>query len=409
MRFIIHPFPAPKSQPDPASQEVLDTHKSRLAVFVENEKKCPSDVYEKTSGQLQLKRARPEHYKKEVIYLGRKNKHYRKSLHDQAYDTLTGMQCFGSSKRQAILEGTEKGKIFSFNTFRSYWKHIRYFLKWMEANHPECTTLSKAKKYVKEWLEHREQQTDEDGNPRYSAWTMHLSTSALCKLFQISDNDPARYHAPTRKRESIRRSRLNTARDRHFSETNNQELIAFCRGTGLRRAGLQSIRGRDLYSSEQIADEISKIEKTPLDKRTETDRKWLTILRDTLVFDDPRPQYYVLVTEKGGRTRLAPIIGEATEQIVRRFRETAPNDRVWQSVHSGADIHGYRADYAKSVYKMYARPYEELEKMHDNRDVLIGRKSQAGQRYDRQALLKASKALGHNREHIVSSNYIRGL
>ena len=71
---------------------------------------------------------------------------------------MTGMQAFGESKKQAEADGTAKDKIYSFNTYRSYWKHIKYFIKYIKENHPECTTLKSAKKYVNEWLQMRAEQ-----------------------------------------------------------------------------------------------------------------------------------------------------------------------------------------------------------------------------------------------------------
>ena len=78
--------------------------------------------------------------------MGRRNKAYHKDLHQQAYDRLTGMQAFGESKKQAVADGTEKDKIFSFSTYKAYWKHIKYFTKYIREKHPECTTLKSAKK-----------------------------------------------------------------------------------------------------------------------------------------------------------------------------------------------------------------------------------------------------------------------
>jgi len=344
-----------------------------------------------------------------VPEIGRKNKQYHKSLADQVYEKLVSMQAFGASKKQAVTDGTETDKIFSYGTYHAYKKQVKYFIQYMGQVHPECTTLDKAKRYVKEYLEYREHQKKEDGTPAYSAWTMHLATSALCKLFQIKKDDKNRYHAPKRRRSDIRRSRVGAARDKHFSVTNNDELIKFCQGTGLRRAGMQSIRGRDLFTATQIADEIARIEAVPVEGRTESDRKWLTILKDTLIFENPRPEYYARVTEKGGRLRLSPIIGPYVEQIVKRFRDTAPDDRVWQYVNTNADIHSYRADYCKEVYKLYARPIDELMQIYDPRQVYICRRDEAGRRYDRGALRKCSKALGHNRVDSVVSNYLRNL
>ena len=72
--------------------------------------------------------------------MGRRNKAYFKDLHQQAYDRLTGMQAFGESKKEAVANGTEKDKIFAFNTYKSYWKHTKYFIKYIKEKHPECTT-----------------------------------------------------------------------------------------------------------------------------------------------------------------------------------------------------------------------------------------------------------------------------
>ena len=64
--------------------------------------------------------------------MGRRNKAYYKDLHQQAYDKLVGMQAFGESKRAAVAAGTDKEKIFSFNTYKSYWKHTKYFIQYIQ-------------------------------------------------------------------------------------------------------------------------------------------------------------------------------------------------------------------------------------------------------------------------------------
>ena len=178
--------------------------------------------------------------------MGRKNKTYYKDLHQQAYDRLTEMLAFGESKKEAVAEGTEKDKIFSVNTYKSYWKHIQYFLRYIKQKHPECTTLKGAKKYVNEWLQSR---ADEE----LSAWTVQLEAKALGKLYGIEPDDEDYFKPPKRNREDIKRSRSDCVRDEHFSKTNNDELIKFCRGTGLRRRELGELRGKDLVRCEQIA------------------------------------------------------------------------------------------------------------------------------------------------------------
>ena len=169
--------------------------------------------------------------------MGRKNKAYFKDLHQQAYDRLTGMQAFGESKKEAVANGTEKDKIFAFNTYKSYWKHTKYFIKYIKEKHPECTTLKSAKKYANEWLQTRVDQG-------LSAWTVQLEAKALGKLYGISPDDENYFNPPKRKREEIKRSRGDRVRDKHFSKTNNDELIKFCRGTGCGERSCRSCGGR---------------------------------------------------------------------------------------------------------------------------------------------------------------------
>ena len=182
--------------------------------------------------------------------MGRRNKSYSKDLHQQAYERLNSMQAFGESRRTAKVEGADRDKIFSFNTYKSYWKHTKYFIKYIKEHHPECTTLKKARKYVGEWLQ--------DGVDRgLSAWTIGVQRSAMGKLYGIAPDDEDFFKAPKKQRENSKRSRGVRVRDKHFSKTNNDGLIKFCQGTGLRRKELQELRGKDLMTRAQIETEIS--------------------------------------------------------------------------------------------------------------------------------------------------------
>ena len=241
--------------------------------------------------------------------MGRRNKAYSKDLHQQAYDRLTGMQAFGESKKEATAHGEEKDKIYSFNTYKSYWKHTKYFIKYIKENHPECTTLKSAKKYVNEWLQVRVDQG-------LSAWTVQLEAKAMGKLYGISPDDENYFKPPKRNREDIKRSRGDRVRDRHFSKTNNDELIKFCRGTGLRRKELQELRGKDLVSREQIEAEISQLESVPVEQRAPSVTKRLEMLQDARMF--PEGWFIHVRNGKGGRERLSPIIGKNAEQIIER-------------------------------------------------------------------------------------------
>lgn len=340
--------------------------------------------------------------------MGRKNKSYYKDLHQQAYDRLNGMQAFGESKKEAVANGTDRGKIFSFNTYQTYWKHTKYFLKYIKETHPECTTLKSAKKYVNEWLQMR---TDQG----LSAWTIQTEAKALSKLYGIQPDDEGYFKPPKRNREDIKRSRGDRVRDRHFSEENNDELVKFCKGTGLRRSELMELRGKDLVTRAQIEDEIARLNALPAGERSAAADKRLEMLQDTRLFDE---EYFTHVRNgKGGRERLSPIIGQFAGQIIGRIRETPAEEKVWQYVNTNADIHGYRAEYATTIYKAHARPIQDIpyDRVHRGTgrryqsEVYTCRKDEAGKKLDKAAMLVCSKALGHNRISVVADNYIRGL
>ena len=338
--------------------------------------------------------------------MGRKNKKYYKDLHQQAYDKLTGMQAFGESKREAVANGTDRDKIFSFNTYQTYWKHTKYFIKWIQEKHPECTTLKSAKKHVNEWLQTRVDQG-------LSAYTVQTEAKAIGKLYGIQPDDPEYFNPPKRERANITRSRGDRVRDQHFSVANNDELIKFCQGTGLRRSELVALKGSELVTKEQIQKKIEVLESK--EGLNPGEDKQLKMLQDANMFD---VEYFTYVRNgKGGRERLSPIVGKNAAQIIGRMKDTPKDAKVWQHVNSNADIHSYRSDYAVTIYKQYARsieeiPYDRVNKGTGKRfqsEVYVCRKDESGKRLDKKAMLICSKALGHNRIEVVANNYIRGL
>lgn len=216
-------------------------------------------------------------------------------------------------------------------------------------------------------------------------------------------------------KEKILNDHVETVRDRHFSTTNNAELIAFCKGTGLRREGVENVKGKDLMSRQEINAEIARIETIRAEKRTDAEKTMLTICKDAQAFTAPSHEYFIHTKEKVVENDF-PIIGDHSQQIIERFKATAPDEKVWEHVSQNADIHSYRAEYATQMYKMYARkidqiPYDRINKGTGKAyqsEVYNCRKDEAGKKLDRRAMELCSKALGHNRVEVVANNYIRG-
>ncbi len=352
--------------------------------------------------------------------MGRRNKVYAKDLHQQAYEKLTGMfeEGFGQSKKEARVDGTDKNKIFTSNTYNTYWKHIKYFIAWLKVEHPTCTTIKAARKYVNEWLQMRTDQVDAKGQ-HLSAWTIQTEAASLNKLYQIDKSDQGRFIPPKRNRADIKRSRGDALRDKHFSAKNNDELIKFCRGTGCRRNVLERLEGRDYWPRERMEQELWSIEKR-VEAGEKLSRKWeahASCLRDALRTFPNENDFVHHRKDKNGRYRFAPIIGAYKGDIIERFGKTKEREKVWLYVSSNADIHGYRSDYATDLYKQNARRIEDIPYDRINRGtgrrfqsaVYVCRKDEAGKRLDKQAMLICSKALGHNRLSVVADNYLRGL
>ena len=349
---------------------------------------------------------------------------YTKDLKDQMYGRLTEMLAAGKgrSKKVDAPAGVDRDKIYSFSTYESYFKHCKYFADFVQERHPECTTLRAAKKYVVEWLTYRMTHDSEQTGKPLSVWTLDLERQALCKLFQIKPDDPQFVQLPKRRREDIKRSRGPAVRDKHFSERNNWEFVCFCRGTGGRRAALEKLEGRDLFTKTEINKRIARLQvKQAQGKLSPEEEHDLTALLDAATQFADHEYFICWRRDKGGKTRYAPIIGPYRDKIVERMQATPPHDKVWLYVPGNADVHGYRGEYATAIYKMYARPLDKIpyDKFSaGGRDgkgywyqsgIYHCRGDERGKKLDKAAMIKASKALGHNRISVVADNYIRGL
>lgn len=225
-------------------------------------------------------------------------------------------------------------------------------------------TLEEAAGFMPQYLDELKARPGANPGTTFSAWSVRSYFAASGKVLGLSASD---YALPKRRRQNITRSRGEAARDRHFSESKNSDLVEYCRASGLRnRKELQQVRGSDLV-------------------------------------DLGGGCYAIRVHGKGGRWRDAPIYGTPAqvEAVVERMR-AAGNGLVWSHVPSAADIHSYRADYARRVYLAHARPIQNIppaDRYHCRGDM-------RGCTYDRKAMMVASKALGHSRLSVIASHYL---
>ena len=289
-------------------------------------------------------------------------------------------------------------------------KHACYFVSWVKQQPIDPLlghkprTIEECRIFAEEWIQH-------DIDRGLSAYTIKLELSALAKLYGCKTTD-FNITTPERKRCNITRSRGESTADKHFSLTNNKELINFCKCTGLRRAELSQIRGTDLIIQDG--------------------KLCLDIKRNT----------------KGGRTRISPVIGSSEEiATVKRICAEAGENKIFPKPSENADIHSYRAEYATRIYNACKREFREfrnerlivyknkvvdsyvskggkklihlflglyavangrLRMLPGYRDVSSAyycRSDLKGVCYDRRALFEASLALGHNRETVVAEHF----
>lgn len=289
------------------------------------------------------------------------------ALKVQVQDSLNSKLAIGQSRQAGKLDGTAPDKIYSWGTYRTYLKHCCYFVGWCRMEH-KCKTLEQCRPYAAEWIAHQQ----ETGK---SAYTLKMEVSALAKLYGVTTSQFGRQGAgmgistPSRSRAQIKRSRGAKVRDAHFNPQKNSQFVEFCRATGLRRHELEMLTG------------------------------------DALAVD-AAGNYMLHLTKgtKGGRPRFVPIIGtpETVAYIVLQM-QVAGRGRVWPKVPVAADIHGYRADYAKAVYAANARPLAECKA---SGAVYWCRGDKKGQWYDKEAMRIASQALGHNRLDVIAKHYL---
>lgn len=187
----------------------------------------------------------------------------------------------------------------------------------------------------------------------------------------------------------------------------------FVRGTGTRRGVLKLLTGDDLWSRDRMTQMLQTLnDKGDL---TREDKRLRRTLWEALDVFQGYDYFINHRRDKGGRSRLSPILPAYETQVVDRMRQVGSDERVWPSLHATADIHSYRAAYATEIYNRHARdiadiPYDKINQgsgYQYQSQVYVCRNDARGRKLDKVAMYICSKALGHNRIGIVASSYIR--
>lgn len=281
---------------------------------------------------------------------------YRKTAKKRLQDMLNaGM---GSKRSEDKAEADTKNKIYSKATFKTYKQQFKHFADWLEQAHPEAKTLEDARAFVDEYLKHLIEL-------ERSAYSISTAKAAIAKVMGV---EATQFIAtPPRLRADIKRSRGVAERDKHISDKKEEELARFTSATGLRRKEMTMIKADDLFFKNGQA--------------------YLNINKGT----------------KGGKPRIAKIVGE-TEEETKAIVEwiQSKEGRLFNKLSSNYDNHYYRASYANRLYNQLKRDIDDIP----TQERYVMRKERAGEVYDKQAMLSVSKSLGHNRISVIAQSYL---
>lgn len=281
---------------------------------------------------------------------------YRKTARERLQAMLNAG--LGSKRSEDKAEADTKNKIYSKATFKTYKQQFKHFADWLKEAHPEAVTLEDAREFVDDYLRHLIEL-------ERSAYSISTAKAAIAKIMGV---EATQFIAtPPRLRANIKRSRGEAVRDKHISDKKEEELARFTSATGLRRKEMTMIKSDDLFFKNGQA--------------------YLNINKGT----------------KGGKPRIAKIVGE-TEEETKSIVEwiQSKNGRLFNKLSSNYDNHYYRASYANRLYNQLKRDIDKIP----TEDKYIMRKDRAGEVYDKQAMLLVSNALGHNRISVIAQSYL---
>ena len=281
-----------------------------------------------------------------------------KSMKYQVQNILGKTTCYGRSKHQD--KGPENGYhphgVYSVGTYNSYVRQCTAFAEWAK-NEYGVKTVAECEPYVTEYLA--------DYSSRRKASSAHTMKFALQKLFQAIDHKyKIEFSTPRRKRADITKNRHTIYEVKGFDPDHYSKEVNFGKATGLRRSEVLKLRRNNI-----------------------TDNGDGTV--SVFVFKG-----------KGGKDRVVQV-RPGYEEFVRSLGGNG-KERVFSELPSRFPEHVLRREYAQEMYKLYARDISKLPKS----DRYVCRKDKKGTIYDKKAMLKVSRLLGHNRIDVIALHWI---
>lgn len=339
---------------------------------------------------------------KTVSVEGRRKDHQRRpryknkgpgSLKHQIVEKLNSLTRYGQSKHQekkfqkakAHAEGkhwnpSQTPGIFSGVTRHAYQRVAIQFARWEKEHHPEQRHLAQIP------LAHVAEYIQERIDRGLSAWTINLDASALAKVMDCHLTDIPVIR-PERRREDIKRSR-GPVKD--FCEKRHSDIVKFSKNCGMRA------------------------------------HKELAMVKPDNIFERDNHVYVKVENGKGGKSRITKVL-EGSEQFFLDLRDRAQaegREVLFFHIPCRAPIHAYRREYAQNLYreieqKLANRDQETIREYnaayaqwkernsHGHRGMSDTIQCKDGTEWDRTICFMVSENLGHSREDVVVTNYLR--
>lgn len=264
--------------------------------------------------------------------------------------------------------------IYSHSTFKNYLSVGGRFLDYVDQNNLQARNIVDCvRKHGTDYL-----QSLEDRG--LSTYTVGQAKACLSKII----GKELDYKLPPQHAHEITKGRQMSERCSLFNEDKNRELVEIARATGGRRSDLEKLRVGDFVREKGI---ITGVE-----------------------FKD----------SKGGRDRYSPILPEHQKEVTKIVNEMERQgrDQAFDEINSMANIHSYRREYCREVYRKCQNDHsyrENLLKKYESKGFSMNEKDKAkedywasdGRTFNRQSLFISSQALGHNRLDIIPRNYFK--